>query len=75
MRMHQWLASYYLGCAEYEFNWRGDPAIDANDTMYFGLKDGREQLIRAYENSLTFNGSWNSDMKAREVNYVGVDNT
>lgn len=74
-KVEEWLASYYLGCAEYEFNWRGDPAIDANDTMYFGLKDGREKLIRAYENSLTFNGSWNSDMKAREVNYVGVDNT
>ena len=65
--LEEWLAEYYLGRVEYEFNWRGDPRTDANDLFYFELKDGREQMIRAYENSLTFSGSWSGKIKARAV--------
>lgn len=62
-----WLASYYLGRVTYEIDWRGDPRVDANDLFYYELKDGREQMIRAYENSLSFNGAWSGKIKARAV--------
>ena len=65
--LEEWLAEYYLGRVEYEFSWRGDPRTDANDLFYFELKDGREQMIRAYENSLSFGGSWSGKIKARAV--------
>ena len=63
----KWLSSYYLGRVEYEIDWRGDPRVDANDLFYFELKDGTERMIRTYENSLTFNGTWSGKMKARAV--------
>lgn len=65
--LEEWLSSYYLGRVGYEFDWVGDPRIDANDLFYFEKKDGQEQMIRAYENSLTFNGSWSGKIKARAV--------
>lgn len=65
--LEEWLAEYYLGRVEYEFNWRGDPRTDANDLFYFELKDGREQMIRAYENSLSFRGAWSGKIKSRAV--------
>lgn len=65
--LEEWLAEYYLGRVEYEFNWRGDPRTDANDLFYFELKDGREQMIRAYENSLSFSGAWSGKIKSRAV--------
>ena len=67
MDLESWLSSYYLGRVGYEFEWIGDPRVDANDLFYFELKDGREQMIRAYENNLTFNGSWSGKIKARAV--------
>lgn len=65
--LEMWLASYYLGRVTYEIDWRGDPRVDANDLFYYELKDGREQMIRVYENSLSFNGAWSGKMKARAV--------
>lgn len=65
--LEEWLSSYYLGRTEYEFNWRGDPRTDANDLFYIELKDGRERMIRAYENNLTFNGAWRGSIKSRAV--------
>lgn len=65
--LEEWLAEYYLGRVEYQFDWLGDPRTDANDLFYFELKDGREQMIRAYENSLSFSGAWSGKIKARAV--------
>lgn len=65
--LEEWLSTYYLGHVSYEIDWRGDPRVDANDLFYFELKDGREQMIRAYENSLSFNGAWSGKIKARAV--------
>ena len=65
--LEEWLSSYYLGEVEYQFDWRGDPRTDANDLFYYELKDGSERTIRAYENQLTFNGTWSGKIKARAV--------
>ena len=65
--LEEWLSSYYMGLVDYQFDWRGDPRVDANDLFYFELKDGRETMIRAYENYISFNGAWSGKVKAREV--------
>lgn len=65
--LEEWLSSYYLGELEYQFDWRGDPRVDANDLFYLELKDGRKTTIRAYENSLSFNGAWSGNIKSRAV--------
>lgn len=65
--LEEWLSSFYLGRAEYELDWRGDPRVDANDLFYLELKDGRKTMIRAYENSLTFDGAWRGNIKSRAV--------
>lgn len=65
--LEEWLSSYYLGEVEYQFDWRGDPRVDANDLFYLELKDGRKTMIRAYENNLSFNGGWSGKIKARRV--------
>lgn len=67
--LEEWLSSYYLGEVEYQFDWRGDPRVDANDLFYLELKDGRKTTIRAYENNLSFanGGSWSGRIKSRAV--------
>lgn len=65
--LEEWLETYYLGDVEYNVKWRGDPRTDANDLFYVELKDGTTPMVRAYENSLTFNGAWSSTMKARKA--------
>ena len=64
--LEEWLAEYYLGDVEYEIDWKGDPAVDANDLFHLETKNGRS-FIRSYENSLSFNGRWSGKMKARKV--------
>ena len=67
--LEEWLSSYYLGEVEYQFDWRGDPRVDANDLFYLELKDGRKTTIRAYENNLSFanGGAWSGRIKSRAV--------
>ncbi|MCQ2770327.1 MAG: hypothetical protein MJ236_00810 [Clostridia bacterium] len=65
--LEEWLADYLLLGINYEFSWRGDPRIDANDLFYMELKSGELANIRGYQNKLSFNGAWSGDMKARKV--------
>lgn len=65
--LEEWLEQYYLGDVEYQYNWRGDPRVDANDLFYLELKDQDSALVRCYENQLKFNGAWSGSMKARKV--------
>lgn len=64
--LEEWLAEYFLGDVEYEIDWKGDPAVDANDLFHLETKIG-QSFIRSYENSLSFNGRWHGNMKARKV--------
>ncbi len=71
-QIEEWLESYYLGDVEYNFDWRGDPRIDANDLMHLELKDigqnaRSDALIRAYQSELRFTGSWRGNIKARKA--------
>lgn len=65
--VEDWLSDYYLGDVEYEFSWRGDPRIDADDLLYLQLKTGEIVNVRAYQNTLNFNGAWSGSMKCRKV--------
>lgn len=64
--LEEWLASYFLGDVEYSIEWKGDPAVDANDLFELETKFGKN-YIRDYENTLNFNGRWTGSMKARKV--------
>lgn len=65
--LEEWLATYFLGDVEYEIDWKGDPAVDANDVFHLETKVGTS-YIRDYENSFDFSGGrWKGSMKARKV--------
>lgn len=64
--IEEWISEYYLGDVEYDIDWKGDPAVDANDLFHLETKIG-QSFIRSYENTLTFNGRWRGKMKARKV--------
>ena len=65
--LEEWLATYFLGDVVYQIPWRGDPRVDANDLFYLETKDRGNALIRGYENTLKFDGSWSSTIKARRA--------
>ena len=65
--LEEWLATYFLGDVDYQIPWRGDPRTDANDLYYLETKSAGLQLIRGYENTINFNGSWSSTIKARRA--------
>ena len=65
--IEKWLSDYFLGDVEYEFNWRGDPRIDADDLLKLELKTGEIVPVKNYQNTLEFNGAWSGSMKARKV--------
>ena len=65
--LEEWLATYFLGDVVYQIPWRGDPRVDANDLFYLETKERGNALIRGYENTLTFNGTWSSTIKARRA--------
>ena len=64
--LEKWISDYVLGDVEYDIDWRGDPAVDANDLFQLETKVGMK-YIRNYENSLSFNGAFSGKMKARKV--------
>ena len=65
--VEEWLSDFYLGDVEYEFNWRGDPRIDADDLLNLELKSGDIVNVRAFQNTLNFNGAWSGSMKCRKA--------
>lgn len=64
--LEKWVSDFILGDVEYDINWRGDPAVDANDLFQLETKVGMK-YIKNYENTLSFNGAWSGNMKARRV--------
>jgi len=63
--LQECLASYFLKGLSYDFKYRGDPRIDANDLFYLQRREEERILIRAYETQLTYNGAWSGKIKAR----------
>lgn len=63
----EWVGDYYSNQVSYELSTRGDPRIDSNDLFYLERKDIDTQLIRCYENDLSYSGAWSAKMKCRRV--------
>lgn len=63
--LEEWLAEYYLNNLTYEFKYRGDPRVDANDLFYLQRKDSDKILICAPEIQLAYKGAWSGKIKAR----------
>lgn len=68
--LEEWISDYYMNPVEYQYSYRGDPRIDANDLFYLELKNRDESMVRCYQNELKYSGAWSGTMKARKV--VGV---
>lgn len=68
--LEEWLSDYYMNPIEYQYSYRGDPRIDANDLFYLELKNRDESMVRCYHNELKYSGAWSGTMKVRKV--VGV---
>lgn len=68
--LEEWLAVYYDANVEYQTQYRGDPRIDADDTMYLELKDRSTTLVKGYQSTLEFNGAWSGSIKARRVKNI-----
>ena len=66
-KLAEWIGDYYLQDVEYKIDYRGDPRIDANDTFYLERNNQDDALIRAHENTLTYDGTWSATMKARRI--------
>lgn len=66
--LEAWLADYYQNNLTYDFKYRGDPRVDAND-LFFLQRGGEESqtLICAHEIQLNYKGSWDGKMKARRT--------
>ena len=56
--LEEWIAGYYRNNLQYEFKYRGDPRVDANDLFYLQRENLDTALIRAHEVQLTYKGSW-----------------
>lgn len=64
--IEEWISGYFNGDVEYELEWRGDPAADANDLFHLETRIGTVP-IRGYDTELTFNGAWRGRLKARKA--------
>lgn len=66
-KLEKWLSDYLILGINYEFDWRGDPRTDANDTFLMELKTGELVNIKSQQSRLAFNGAWSGSIKARKV--------
>lgn len=64
----EWLDDFYEGDVSYRIPWRGDPSTEANDMFLLELKDQEEKsVIRAYKNTINFNGAFSGELEARKA--------
>ena len=65
--LQEWLAAHFLGGLVYNFKYRGDPRVDANDLFFMQRRQEEKFLIRAHETQLSYKGAWSGSMKARRI--------
>lgn len=63
----QWVGEYYAAGNEYEFDFRGDPAIEANDLMYFQSMYKENLMVRVEDISTEYSGSIKGQITARRM--------
>lgn len=61
----KWVADYYNSCIEYSIDYRGEPALDAGDTIYQESRDGEMVKTVAESVSLTYDGTVSGTLETR----------
>ena len=62
-----WLADYYRAGTEYEYDTRGNPELDANDTIYQCSDFGDAFKVNAYRTTLNFKQAFSGSVVTRKV--------
>lgn len=60
-----WVGDHMRADREYELAYRGEPRIDANDTVFLENKYVPSLPVRVFEHTLRFNGALSGTIKAR----------
>ena len=63
----EWLGEYYTAGIEYEYNTRGNPEIDANDSVYQENEFHKDMKVTIYRQTLNFNQSFSGKVTARRI--------
>lgn len=65
--LSEWIGNYMLNNVEYEFGYRGEPRIEANDIVYLENKYVEHLQIQIYEHTLSFNGAIKGEIRANRA--------
>jgi hypothetical protein len=67
-----WISEYFANDIDYTINYRGEPAIDADDEIYIENKYVERNLVRVVSTQIdTSTGmSMNCKLKARRISYI-----
>ena len=70
-RVANWFAEYYRGEVEYEFSYRGEPALECGDRIFLENRFVNNNLIlvESEELSTSIGMSMNNGIKARQLSY------
>lgn len=63
----KWVADYYNPGIDYSIDYRGEPALDAGDTIYQENRDGEMVKTVAESVSMTFDGTISGTLETRRV--------
>ena len=61
----KWVADYYNPGIDYSIDYRGEPALDAGDTIYQENRDGEMVKTVAESVSLTYDGTVSGTLETR----------
>ena len=63
----KWVADYYKPGIDYSIDYRGEPALDAGDTIYQENRDGEMVKTVAESVSMTFDGTVSGTLETRRI--------
>ncbi len=63
----EWVADYYNPGIDYSIDYRGEPALDAGDTIYQENRDGEKVKTVAESVSLTYDGTVSGTLETRRI--------
>lgn len=66
----EWLEDYYKSRVEYALDYRGEPALDAGDTIYQENKYNDELRVIVEETNISFDGGISGTLRTRRKEHV-----
>lgn len=67
LSLANWLGDYYKSAIEYEYDYRGNPEIDANDIIYQENEFHDDMKVNVYRTTLNFKQAFSGSITARRV--------